>query len=581
MCISWFVSRLSVLQSKLGVCYLQHRIRTGTNCHTVIPLSTSNYSLCTMLSGGWSQFLMPSIIAVCGIYYMYIILFILAMVVDLSLPYNNLKIYPSSRGFTLLDLSLLSTIHIKVAYLVLIMRPILRFLQEGPSRSMRRFMGKNSSKCKAIILRLVLAVAVINFLLIAIVNPSLLNPGPDHIKVSYQNVRGLIPFSHLKQSQPNLDHTKIFEINTHLSVHNPDVMLLSETWLKKSVKDTEIKSNKKYNVYRSDRSQLTHPSDPDNPSKFRRNGGGVLIAARSDINATIKRISMRRGAEIVAIEICIKEVKYIFCVIYRVGTLGLKNHKSIVDSIQPLFSGRKAKKIFILGDFNLCNVIWPYGENVQENISPIEQSFLESFNNFGLQQCITVPTHLKGRTLDLLLTNCPGIVEAINVDKNVSICNSDHFPVEFKVKVNVQHKKAPKRKIFNFKRANWDAMNHDLRGVNWDTLVGSTEPEFAWRILKNKIVAFANRHIPTITIKNNSQPPWFDSEVHHAYLKKERAHANKNSSEINGLKFSKARKDFKNIAATKMRDNLYNSDDPQLITKKFWSHVKSNSKSHS
>ena len=28
-----------------------------------------------------------------------------------------------------------------------------------------------------------------------------------------------------------------------------------------------------------------------------------------------------------------------------------------------------------------------------------------------------------------------------------------------------------------------------------------------------------------------------------------------------------------------MRDNLYNEDDPWLITKKFWSHVKSNSKS--
>ena len=29
-----------------------------------------------------------------------------------------------------------------------------------------------------------------------------------------------------------------------------------------------------------------------------------------------------------------------------------------------------------------------------------------------------------------------------------------------------------------------------------------------------------------------------------------------------------------------MRDNLYNNDDPAQITKKFWSHVKSNSKNH-
>ena len=29
----------------------------------------------------------------------------------------------------------------------------------------------------------------------------------------------------------------------------------------------------------------------------------------------------------------------------------------------------------------------------------------------------------------------------------------------------------------------------------------------------------------------------------------------------------------------KMRENLYNEDDPDLITKKLWSHIKSNSKS--
>ena len=29
-----------------------------------------------------------------------------------------------------------------------------------------------------------------------------------------------------------------------------------------------------------------------------------------------------------------------------------------------------------------------------------------------------------------------------------------------------------------------------------------------------------------------------------------------------------------------MRDNLYNDDDPALITKKFWSHVKSKNVSH-
>ena len=65
-----------------------------------------------------------------------------------------------------------------------------------------------------------------------------------------------------------------------------------------------------------------------------------------------------------AVEIVIKGVKYIFCVFYRVGTLGPDNHRSIVDSIKPFFHGRNPKKVLnVLGDFDLSNVKWPYADN--------------------------------------------------------------------------------------------------------------------------------------------------------------------------------------------------------------------------
>ena len=37
--------------------------------------------------------------------------------------------------------------------------------------------------------------------------------------------------------------------------------------------------------------------------------------------------------------------------------------------------------------------------------NPIEKRVVESFTDKGIDQCITEPTHIKGRTLDLLLTN--------------------------------------------------------------------------------------------------------------------------------------------------------------------------------
>ena len=87
----------------------------------------------------------------------------------------------------------------------------------------------------------------------------------------------------------------------------------------------------------------------------RKSGGGVLIAIRSDLQLSCKRISMRRGAEILAIEVNINNCKFIFCVVYRVGTLTEKNHDSIVNSLSSFYThnSKKEKKIFIVGDFNL------------------------------------------------------------------------------------------------------------------------------------------------------------------------------------------------------------------------------------
>ncbi len=67
-----------------------------------------------------------------------------------------------------------------------------------------------------------------------------------------------------------------------------------------------------------------------------------------------------------------------------------------------------------------------------------------------------------------------------------------------------------------------------------------------------------------------------------AMMLTERAHMKFKSdgSITNELKRDHTRQIFKNTCSTKMRDNLYNSDDPALITKKFWSHVKSHSKSN-
>ena len=78
------------------------------------------------------------------------------------------------------------------------------------------------------------------------------------------------------------------------------------------------------------------------------------------------------------------------------------------------------------------------------------------------------PTHIGGKILDLVLTNCPEIISNFDIKDENEKCKSDHFPIEFMLDINVSRKKATKRKVFNFKKANSDGLNNSLRQVKWD-----------------------------------------------------------------------------------------------------------------
>ncbi len=62
---------------------------------------------------------------------------------------------------------------------------------------------------------------------------------------------------------------------------------------------------------------------------------------RSDIKAEVKRLSVRKGAEMAAIEIHINSMEFMFCVVYRVGTLGADNHDSISKTIKGFYTSKR------------------------------------------------------------------------------------------------------------------------------------------------------------------------------------------------------------------------------------------------
>ena len=185
------------------------------------------------------------------------------------------------------------------------------------------------------------------------------------------------------------------------------------------------------------------------------------------------------------------------------------------------------------------------------------------------------PTHCKGKTLDLLLTNSVSNINDLLVGERDSVCKSDHFPINFKINIKVDRKKPAKRVCYNYKNVNWERLNHELQHTDWDALLNCTEPEIGWKKLKDKLFNVTDKYVKKCSVKTDGQDPWFDSDCYDAWRKKIRLHKDRHKSDRAEIAFTLARKNFKNVVAQKMRETLNESDDSALITKKFWSYVKS------
>ena len=240
--------------------------------------------------------------------------------------------------------------------------------------------------------------------------------------------------------------------------------MLNETWLKKSIKKNELFPVDAYKVFRLDRTRETHPIDPNDPKKFRKNGGGAMIAIKRELDISSTKIEFKCAAEILGVTLTFSNgKKLVLCSFYRVGTLGIDNHNEFKKYIQKARSCKGVKGIIIVGDLNMPKIDWDNFSS-SENI---DQLFLDSFTNFELEQLINEPTHIRGNILDLLLTDKSPLISGTNVSETILPCKADHYCITFNIKSKFKRLKIPKRDVYNYKRADWSAINSGLSSVDW------------------------------------------------------------------------------------------------------------------
>ena len=191
-------------------------------------------------------------------------------------------------------------------------------------------------------------------------------------------------------------------------------------------------------------------------------------------------------------------------------------------------------------------------------------------------QCINEPTHKKGNTLDILLTKSFSYIKDLKIIDTESYCISDHLTITFVITEKIKRKPRVKRKCYNYKNTDWDMFDETLDMIDWDNLLDYSDPGTAWANFKKILFDKTDDHIPKFTIKTEYQPPWFDSECYTKCKEKHKLHKNfKQKKTIESeLNIKAARREFKALVRSKMRENL-DFNDRNILTKKFWSHVKS------
>ena len=267
----------------------------------------------------------------------------------------------------------------------------------------------------------------------------------------------------------------------------PDIVVGTETWLDNTISNAEF-FPAEYSIYRKDRN---------------RNGGGVLIAVKNDIQcAELPELDV--NGELIWIRITTQCGRHVLvCAFYRPDVSDEVGLQMLVTSLQCVAENNSS--LLVAGDFNLPGWNWETTSLKPRAPYPAQHEWLiEKMQDMGLEQMSQEPTRIAN-ILDLVFTNSPSLIPRIESIPGIS----DHDIVYFEFIVKPETRKDAVRPISLFSRANWDQMREDMSALQ----ERYTEPverttEDLWLEFKTTLKRSMEANIPCKTPRRKDSHPW-------------------------------------------------------------------------
>ena len=131
----------------------------------------------------------------------------------------------------------------------------------------------------------------------------------------------------------------------------------------------------------------------------------------------------------------------------------------------------------------------------------------------GRDQFVVGPTHARGGTLDLLMTDVPDLVRDAVV---AQIGNSDHSSLSAVISIaQALPNLCVSRKVFLKHQVNWNTVCGAIQDRPWRDIWHADNPV---EVLNEHLSLLVGRYVPTKVIRvRNKDKLWFDDQCRHAF----------------------------------------------------------------
>ena len=138
----------------------------------------------------------------------------------------------------------------------------------------------------------------------------------------------------------------------------------------------------------------------------------------------------------------------------------------------------------------------------------------------NLIQLLSEPTHVRGNILDLCITNTPYCLSNLAVDQSSCSSQSDHHLLTLNILSKSTHKQiteSPLRKLLlNYSKADIPSIEEYLLNSSIvESIPHIKDVNTVWLLIKREILNACYKFTPTVKIRTNPSPKWFDSRIRH------------------------------------------------------------------